>query len=359
MATRRIILLSVGFLLWISGALPLHAQQSTWSVGTSIGFALPHRSEMLALVTGHSFGLTIRHGNWNTSGWRKDWNRHGSTWQGVQVGWLNGGSDELGNMTSAMWLISLPIRPRWHVELGSGLGWSSAPYDPIERPLSIAIGTRLNAGIHLGSAVQLVHRQQGWVDVGAGLTHFSNGALALPNLGLNNVHLRLRAGWNAKHGISERHPAQFVHQGAGWQWAFAGRAGARDINLPGGDLHPTVSAGVYAQSRRRRTHSWTLALDLAHNQSLQQFSAEPLSSAQRLQLASLAGINLHFGRGHLMLLQGWVWTQPDEALGRRHLQSVFAFDLSSLWAFEMGLRSFRLRADYPFIGIRHRLPSSR
>ena len=357
MVSRRIILQSVAFLFWISTGIQVQAQQTAWTLGTSIGFALPHRSEMLALVTGHSRGWTLRHGNWSKSGWRKDWSQQGSVWQGVQLDWLNGGSNELGKMASIQWLVALPVRPRWHVELGSGLGWSTAPYDPIKRPLSIAIGTRLNAGIHLGTAVQIVNRGRGWIDASAGLTHFSNGALALPNLGLNNVHLRVCAGWNAKNAFPNRTSEASMHNSEDWRWACAARVGARDINLPGGVLHPTLSASLYFQRSARRTHDWTIALDLAHNQSLQQFSDVPLTTAQRLQLSSLAGINLHFGKGHLMLLQGWVWTHPDDALGRRHLQAVFAYDLNSSWAIELGLRSFRLRADYPFLGMRFRLPS--
>ena len=80
--------------------------------------------------------------------------------------------------------------------------------------------------------------------------------------------------------------------------------------------------------------------------------------AQKLQFSSLAGVNLNFGRAHLMLLQGWVWTHPDEALGRRHLQAILAYDVRPSWAIELGLRSFRLRADYPFIGIRYQPATS-
>ena len=149
-----------------------------------------------------------------------------------------------------------------------GRGVVHLPYDPIERPLSIAIGSRLNAGIHLGTTVQVVQREQSWVAVGAGFTHFSNGALALPNLGINNVHLRVRAGWKTPHRFPKRTPAAWMDTTEGWHWACAGRIGARDINLPGGVLHPTVSVGAYAERKATATHSWVLAVDLAHNQSL-------------------------------------------------------------------------------------------
>ncbi|MGB0249154.1 MAG: hypothetical protein ACPF91_03895, partial [Flavobacteriales bacterium] len=145
----------------------------------------------------------------------------------------------------------------------------------------------------------------------------------------------------------------------GWHWACAGRIGARDINLPGGVLHPTVSVGAYAQRKATATHSWVLAIDLAHNQSLRQFSETPLSMPQKLQLSSLAGVNLHFGHAQLMLLQGWLWTRPDEALGRVPFQAILAYAVRPSWAIEMGLRSFRIRADYPFIGIRYSPRASR
>ena len=356
MAPARIIQ-QLGFLLCLSVVTELHAQQTTVSAGGSLGYALPHRSEMLALVTGHSRGLNGRIGTWAATGWRQNWSEHGSVWQGLELGWLNGGSDELGNIASAMWLVALPVRSRWHLELGTGMGWSTAPYDPVERPLSIAIGTRLNAGIHLGTSVHVVQREKGWIALGAGLTHFSNGALALPNLGMNNLHIRVRSGWSAPYRLGEPRVAESNAPAEGWQWAIAGRAGARDINLPGGVLHATISASAYALKCANATRAWTFALDLAHNQSLRQFSEIPLTMAQKLQLSSLAGVNLYFGRAQLMLLQGWVWTHPDEALGRRHLQAILAYDANPSWAIEMGLRSFRLRADYPFLGIRYRLPS--
>ncbi|HBP45295.1 MAG TPA: hypothetical protein DD635_05295 [Flavobacteriales bacterium] len=352
MTLRKIIIEYVSCILCSSMTVLLNAQETSWSVETSLGYALPHRSEMLAIVTGHSRGINLRYGTWDANGWRKNWSDHGPVWQGIQVGWLNGGSSELGKMASGIWLVALPILPNWHVELGSGLAWSTAPYDPVERPLSIAIGTRLNAAIHLGSTAQLFQFDKGWVALGAGITHFSNGSLALPNLGLNNVHVRIRGGWKTKKRITSHIPLLADNQNDDWRIAFATRAGARDINLPGGVLHPTVSAGLYAQKRANVTHAWVLALDLAHNQSLRQFSTNSLTTLQRLQFSSLAGINLHFGRGHLMLLQGWIWTQPDKSLGRRHLQALFSYDFNQKWAIEMGLRSFRLRADYPFLGIR-------
>ena len=346
------ILRSIAFLTaLLSGVCTMRAQSREWSVESSRGFALPHRDEMLALVTGHSAGVALRLGSWHTEGWRAHWSANGPVWQGLELGWLCGGSDELGNVASALWRVDLPLRPRWHVELGAGAGWATSPYHPVDRPLSIAIGSRFNAGLHIGTSATVLNGESGRMSIGAGLTHFSNGALALPNLGINNVHIRLRASrsttvWPA--------PQTSTHAETPLMWRFSGafRAGARDVHLPGGPLHPIVSGSLYAERSTKPGLSWAFALELAHNQSLRAYQIEPLRPGQKLQFSSLAGVDLHFGNMNLMVLQGWVWTRPDQALGRHLLQSILAYDCSPVYSIELGLRSFNLRADYPFLGVR-------
>lgn len=328
-----------------------HAQSWEWSAEASRGYALPHRDEMLALVTGHSTGVALRLGSWTEEGWRANWSAKGRVWQGLELGWLSGGSAELGDVASALWRIDLPLRPRLHFELGTGLGWATAPYDPVERPLSIAIGTRLNAGLHLGTAATVLEGASGRISIGAGLTHFSNGSLALPNLGINNVHIRLRASRSTA-AFATPQMAAFPEAQHGWKFSGAFRAGARDVNLPGGPLHPILGGALYAERSKKPSHSWAFALELAHNQSLRAYQLEPLLPWEKLQLSSLAGVQLHFGNLHLMMLQGWVWTRPDQALGRYQMQSILAYDCAPSWSIELGLRSFNLRADYPFLGVR-------
>lgn len=344
----RTIALSTGLL---SGVYSVCAQSWEWSAEASRGYALPHRDEMLALVTGHSTGIALRVGSWSSEDWRTHWSAKGPVWQGLELGWLSGGSEELGNVASALWRVDLPLRPRWHVELGAGLGWATSPYDPVDRPLSIAIGTRLNAGLHLGTVATVVERASGRISIGAGLTHFSNGSLALPNLGINNVHIRLRASRSTA-ALAAPRTSTNIETRPVWRFSSAFRGGMRDVNLPGGPLHPILSGALYAERSIKPSHSWAFALELAHNQSLRAYQPEPLRTGEKLQLSSLAGVNLHFGNLHLMMLQGWVWTRPDQALGRYQFQSILAYDCASSWTIELGLRSFNLRADYPFLGVR-------
>ena len=174
--------------------------------------------------------------------------------------------------------------------------------------------------------------------------------IALPNLGINNVHIRLRGGMNG--------PSQLRLKKAASRYRSPGGIVRLQCELACGmstcpaEQNTHRQLRFYVQRQVNGAYDWTAAIDLAHNQSLRAYHLEPLATHEKLQLSSLIGINLHFGNAHLMLLQGWVWTRPDEALRRRHLQAVFAYDVHNRWALEAGLRSFRLRADYPFIGLR-------
>ena len=121
--------------------------------------------------------------------------------------------------------------------------------------------------------------------------------------------------------------------------------------------HFIPSQALMIATERRWNQRWgcLFALDITYNQSLRALSSEPLATNERIQLASGIGNQWHFGRAHLALLHGWVWTNPDHILGRRHLHTALAYEINEHISFEMGLRSFSLRADYSFLGIRCRL----
>lgn len=70
-------------------------------------------------------------------------------------------------------------------ELNLGMSFNWKPYDVFDNPDNIALGSEINA--HLGANIYLKrHLSPHWdLNLGFGLTHFSNGAMQLPNKGLN------------------------------------------------------------------------------------------------------------------------------------------------------------------------------
>jgi hypothetical protein len=257
----------------------------------------------------------------------------------------------MGQIVSAIWKVKIPVWRSVTGELGSGLGWAFSPYDLEKRPLSFALGTHLNAGLHLGLSAKLANMGTHKVVLTTGLTHFSNGAVAMPNLGINNLYVRL--GLMPEHiqkksptdqGPSEPKPIQ-------WSSYSAIRAGIRDVNLPGGARHPISSCMVGIRRHFSTRFAAVAATDVSYNQSLRETTGVALTAQDRTQWASQLGVDIRFGQAHLFLLQGWIWSNPDVALGRRHLHAAFGYEIWPQWCLEIGLRSFRLRADYAYLGV--------
>ena len=86
----------------------------------------------------------------------------------------------------------LSLNYEWN--LGVSFNWK--PYDPFDNPNNIALGSSTN--VHVAGNLFLNWRlSKKWdLNGGAGFTHFSNGASALPNSGLNMANLFVEIVYN-------------------------------------------------------------------------------------------------------------------------------------------------------------------
>lgn len=91
--------------------------------------------------------------------------------------------------------VEIPMYPkagsRWSYDYRIALGLSGnfKPFDAEENPLNLVIGTKNNVFIDLGAKVNYALTAQLKAGVGLSFHHFSNGALRLPNKGINLVPL--------------------------------------------------------------------------------------------------------------------------------------------------------------------------
>lgn len=321
------------------------------------GYAFPLRQEMEALVTGHAWGGSVAWGRDVTGGWVTQGKRN-RAWQGIQLGCVYAGGPHLGYVVSGLWMIRIPLLRNTFTEWGTGLGWASTPFDIEDAPRSFALGSHLNAGLHAAIGHQWNWGKNGRVMVAADFTHFSNGATALPNLGINLIGLRCsfrpnRETWDEGPLLLPEIPLVFKR--SGWQIETALRIGLRDVGLPMGPSHPVSNLHASLHYRTKEASSWsgTCAFDLTYNQSLRDngFPEPAIDPIDRIQTALLAGGRWHLGKTALTILQGWILSHPDRELGRRHLLVTIQAPICPEIRMEVGLRSFSLRADYPFIGL--------
>lgn len=117
-----------------------------------------------------------------------------------------GNDSVLGNAYAAFPFLELPLagwpngslRPSGlslTFRFGSGLAWLSRWYDPETNPLNNVIPGRINNITRFELAANYRFRRQFSLSAAAILTHYSAGAVRVPNLGLNIPAARLSVSW--------------------------------------------------------------------------------------------------------------------------------------------------------------------
>lgn len=159
-----------------------------------IGFLAAHHGTMGHLPEKQAFAGELSYFI-QTKG-RKQWHQAcrypiiGATLFGGSVG----NNNVLGTFWGAYSFIEFPFvkNNRFEVmgKLGSGLGYGTKYYDPITNPKNVAMSTHFNAMICLGLKTNYIFNRNK-ISLGLDMTHFSNGAYKVPNLGVNLPFLSL------------------------------------------------------------------------------------------------------------------------------------------------------------------------
>ena len=108
-------------------------------------------------------------------------------------------SAELGRVFALYPFINFPITPsessKLTFKLGVGLSYLTNKFDPKENYHNYAIGSHFNAAINLSFEYrQRIVDRLHWV-TSAGLTHFSNGSIRTPNMGINIFSVATGLSW--------------------------------------------------------------------------------------------------------------------------------------------------------------------
>jgi len=105
------------------------------------------------------------------------------------------GLAHVGNPYAVYGFVSVPIKPginkRWNFNYRISLGLSGRfnPYNEEDNPFNLIIGTKNNVFIDFGGQVNYTLSRHFLVGAGVSFHHFSNGALRLPNTGVNLLPL--------------------------------------------------------------------------------------------------------------------------------------------------------------------------
>ena len=156
--------------------------------------------------------------NWYYRGWdvrlafrkKKNDNIYNDLYRGPRFGlgyFLSSFKNGLvGNPMAIYGFTEIPVgRPgvskwEWLYSIGLGLSFHFNPYDQVRNPSNIFIGTRKNVYINLTMEGRYHVSDRFSLGAGIGYKHFSNGAVRMPNKGLNMVPVVVSAQYKLEPG---------------------------------------------------------------------------------------------------------------------------------------------------------------
>ncbi|MDP2338889.1 MAG: acyloxyacyl hydrolase [Bacteroidota bacterium] len=146
-------------------------------------------------------------------------------------------TQNLGNPIATYGFFNAPFfkinRFSLNYELGLGLTFNWNHYDPLTNPDNTAISTDKSVYIDAGLSLRYLLSQRLSVNLGYGLTHYSNGRLKLPNFGLNTGATKVSLSYdlfdNPIQYQSQLKPSYTDH----FEWILSAYGGERNVTYLG------------------------------------------------------------------------------------------------------------------------------
>jgi hypothetical protein len=334
-------------------------EASRWNLGVSplAGFLMPHHPDMGYLIDGHVVGGEVSIIA-NTDG-SKPWHHWYNFPQwGFTLSAYDLGSEFMGSAFSGRVFFDLPVTKKKTIglKLAIGAGWITDPFDADENIHNSAIGSHLNASLSVESYVNLMLGKNLLLQPGIAIHHYSNGAMQMPNSGINLAMLRL--------GIQYRKPRKEIRlnpefEDKGKNSLFLGISGGmKEIKPIGGEKYAVVNLLAMWTRRISRKSSIGLEGGVNYNESLQYRAQEnpdeELDPGMNYRPYLLGIYQLHFDPFSLRFGLGSYVLNEFKEDGAVFFRYHLVYDFPSLQVFA-GLKSHYARADNIEFGMAYRL----
>lgn len=186
-------------LLLLSSFLKASDRDSTngsWNIQLrgDYGFIIAHRPQLELLQEEHVKGFEITLAR--ASSGNRDWqNIYNFPDYGITLAVFDLGSPTyLGKGLAVYPFVDFPLGKnsgRLHFRYGMGLGYVEKIFNSHDNFKNAAVGSHLNGIIHFDLHYEKKLSHHSSLELGTGITHYSNGSISMPNLGINIATLNL------------------------------------------------------------------------------------------------------------------------------------------------------------------------
>ena len=325
-----------------------------------VGFLIPHRATMGHLVQGHAKGFELS-ALIQTDG-KKQWH-HDYLFPkgGVSVYYSDWGNrDILGTGFGVHGFITLPFIKKngWSFasRLGAGIGYSTKVFDQEENPKNNALSTKLNSLVFIGAEIEKQFKQSS-IALGMDMTHFSNGAIKVPNLGINVAYLSLALTYYFKE-LEQKSAAtipRFESENLSrWRIYTELIASTKQIYPTGGKNYGIIGISNFVQHQFTPKCVVEGGIDAVYNQSIIHDEEGNFTARDNFQVGAYAAYVLPIHKLQLLLGMGGYIINPVNPNGHVYHRFGSRFKISNRLYANITIKSHWAKADYFEYGIIYR-----
>ena len=261
---------------FVGGAVRSQSNDSTvgsWALSAraEYGFVIAHRPALRPLQVEHSKGFELSFAKVSTG--KKEWERaFMNPAKGLTLAVIQTGTPRLGTGIAIYPWIDFPLnqntKSRLDFRYGLGLGWIENTFNAEDNYKNAAIGSHINGVIHFDLHFETKLSKRSTLEIGAGITHFSNAAIKLPNLGVNiaTANLAYTQIFGNNKALAKAEHADAIHSN---EWSIYIAAGSKEIYPPQGNSYGAGVISVLRLHRYSNRSSWGIGHDLFYDKSLQ------------------------------------------------------------------------------------------
>lgn len=191
--------------------------------------------------------------------------------------------------------------------LGLGLTYLSKTYHPTINPKNTAIGSHLNAFINLGIKYRHYFNRNHYLVMGLNFTHSSNGAIKMPNLGINLVQFNFGFGHQFSQ-LTFPTSTKELEVDKRWKYTIYGVISGKEEYPIGGKFYPIGNLSFIVSKRFNRMSGLELYADGFYKSSQMAKNHPGMTHTNLFQAGIMAAYNLHISKIRVVIgLGGYVF----------------------------------------------------
>jgi hypothetical protein len=348
----------------IIGTFTSIAQNSNYvSASYTPGFLLAHRADIKNLAA-HNYGFEVAYelDRTNTS-----W---GSHYQKPSVGYgflyYNLGKEETGHAFGGQAHVKLNVLKLGSSDLrfraGAGLAYLTQKFDVETNRRNQAIGSHLNGSMQFGLIAHIpVRSNKDYIECGISISHYSNAAFKVPNLGYNIPSFTLRYGLGVKANSSSKvGMVQEEDETKKYDWRVTAIYGKKQRNF----ANPLnfYNKGIQFRGLRNvsATKAWRFGLDYTLDKSYKYaedftFPLSDVTIADQSEVAIAGGFQWSFGKVGVAAEIGAYLYKPGVLKNPLNQRMGLIYTVDKHWSAQGMLRFHRGVADFFEMGIGYTL----